>query len=109
MVPADDCVSVEVVYSPGPRQVSRTVLSLPAGATVAQAVQASALVEGVLPQGWHVGVWGRKAPPDTVVRHGDRVEIYRALKVDPKEARRVRYRAHGEKLPKGIHRSPKTA
>lgn len=104
MALADGSVSVEVVYSPEPRRVSRTMLSLPAGATVAQAVQASAMVDAQS-LGLHVGVWGRKVPSDTVLRHGDRVEVYRPLTVDPKEARRVRYRAHGEKLPKGIHRS----
>lgn len=107
MAPADAGLLVEVVHSPGPRQVSCVKLTLPQGTTVAQAVQISALAGDALPPGWHVGVWGRKSAPDALLRDGDRVEIYRPLKVDPKEARRVRYRAHGEKLPKGIHRSPK--
>jgi len=29
-----------------------------------------------------------------VLRDRDRVEVYRPLKVDPKEARRLRYRQH---------------
>jgi putative ubiquitin-RnfH superfamily antitoxin RatB of RatAB toxin-antitoxin module len=33
------------------------------------------------------------------------VELVRCLIVDPKEARRVRYRAAGEKLPRGIQRA----
>ena len=37
-----------------------------------------------------VGVFGRKAPMDHVLRDGDRVEIYRPLIADPKEARRLR-------------------
>jgi sulfur carrier protein len=41
------------------------------------------------------GVWGRKQPPDHVLRQGDRVELYRALKVDPKVARRERFSKQG--------------
>jgi putative ubiquitin-RnfH superfamily antitoxin RatB of RatAB toxin-antitoxin module len=37
-----------------------------------------------------VGIWNRNAKLDTVVRDGDRVEMYRPLVVDPKEARRIR-------------------
>jgi uncharacterized protein len=37
-------------------------------------------------------VWGRVTPLDHVLRDGDRVEIYRPLTVDPKEARRLRYK-----------------
>ena len=38
------------------------------------------------------GVWGRLQAPDWLLRNGDRVEVYRALTVDPKEARRLRYK-----------------
>ena len=101
-------VNIEVELSPGPRQVQLVVLALPPGATVRDALKASGLVnspgdDAALGQ-LHVGIWGRKAALDTALREGDRVECYRGLKVDPKEARRTRYRAHGEKLPKGIHR-----
>lgn len=99
-------LAVEVALSPGPRQVRLVALSLPPGATVADALRASGLFaqDDAALSTLHVGIWGRKAPLDAVLREGDRIECYRALKVDPKEARRVRYRAHGEKLPKGIHR-----
>lgn len=104
-------LNVQVALSPGPREVRLVALSLPVGATVQVALLASGLL--TLPAEpapkeeagqLHVGIWGRKASLDTVLREGDRVECYRGLQVDPKEARRVRYRAHGEKLPKGIHR-----
>jgi len=39
-----------------------------------------------------VGIWGRLCTPEAALRDRDRVEIYRALAVDPKEARRQRYR-----------------
>ena len=41
-----------------------------------------------------VGVWGRKQALRDALRDRDRVEVYRPLKVDPKEARRLRYRQH---------------
>lgn len=112
MVPAEPQVHpvhVEVASSPGPRQMQLLALTLPPGATVQDALSASGLLpapcDADAAQPLSVGIWGRKAALDTVLREGDRVECYRGLKVDPKEARRVRYRAHGEKLPKGIHRS----
>lgn len=37
-----------------------------------------------------VGIFGKKKAPDTVLRDGDRVEIYRPLLADPKESRRRR-------------------
>jgi uncharacterized protein len=37
-----------------------------------------------------VGIYGRVVPPGTIVRDGDRVEIYRPLVADPKELRRAR-------------------
>jgi putative ubiquitin-RnfH superfamily antitoxin RatB of RatAB toxin-antitoxin module len=37
-------------------------------------------------------VWGRVQPADTPLRDRDRVEVYRPLLVDPKEARRQRYK-----------------
>ncbi len=39
-----------------------------------------------------LGVFGRSCADDTVLRAGDRVEIYRPLQIDPKEARRRRAR-----------------
>jgi putative ubiquitin-RnfH superfamily antitoxin RatB of RatAB toxin-antitoxin module len=36
-------------------------------------------------------------PGSTPLRPGDRVELYRPLTVDPKEARRLRYRRDGVK------------
>jgi putative ubiquitin-RnfH superfamily antitoxin RatB of RatAB toxin-antitoxin module len=44
-----------------------------------------------------VAVWGRAAAPDRVLDDGDRVEIVRPLKVDPKEARRLRYEVQGDR------------
>jgi uncharacterized protein len=87
---------VTVSCSPEPRQVLEWTLDLPEGATVRDAVRASgwceACGEGEMPD---VGVWGRRCLPQQVLREGDRVEVYRALKVDPKVARRERFRKQG--------------
>ena len=42
-----------------------------------------------------LGIWGRKAVPSQVLRDGDRLEIYRQLKADPKVARRERFSRQG--------------
>ena len=84
-------IRVEIAYSPGAGQVERLTLSLPEGATVAQALERSGWT---LPADARLGVWGRLRAPTDALRDRDRVEIYRALTVDPKEARRQRYRAH---------------
>lgn len=87
-------IAVEVVYCPAPGTVDATALELDAGATVADALRASgvlgrhALDEAAV----RVGVWCRACEPQTVLRERDRVEVYRPLLVDPKEARRQRYK-----------------
>ena len=93
MAPADSALHIEVAYSPAPRQVQTRVLTLPAGSTVTDALRASGWLEmhaQSLPS-LRLGVWGRVQLPDTALREGDRVELYRPLTVDPKEARRLRY------------------
>ncbi|MCY7319500.1 MAG: RnfH family protein [Ramlibacter sp.] len=91
-------LSVTVVYSPGPRQMSEWAGKLPRGAPVLQAIQASAASQ-VIPaldiNAVALGVWGRKAEPGQLLCDGDRVEVYRPLRVDPKVARRERFRAQG--------------
>ena len=87
---------VEVAYAPGPGQVDLVKVSLGPGATVLHALRASRLLErhpeiDLAVQ--RVGIWGRLKTLSDPVRDRDRVEVYRALKVDPKEARRQRYRA----------------
>ena len=85
---------IEVAYSPAPRQVDVVSLDLSAGSSVADALRASGLLErhALALEDLRCGVWGRVQPPDWALRDGDRVEIYRALTVDPKEARRLRYK-----------------
>lgn len=99
---ADDGIDVEIVYSARPREVSRALVRLHAGATVADALQVSGWLGTLLPaelEGLSLGVWGQRATAHDVLRQDDRVEVYRGLRVDPKEARRLRYRQHLERYP----------
>jgi uncharacterized protein len=83
-------IEVEVAFSPRAGEVQRATLVLPAGATLAQALERTGWT---LPQGLRIGVWGRQRESGDGLRDRDRVEVYRALSVDPKEARRKRYRS----------------
>ena len=93
-------VNIEVVYCPGPEACDRVQLCLPAGATVADALAASGLAarHNLQVETLRTGVWCKPRDAHSVLRERDRVEIYRALKVDPKEARRQRYQQHKASL-----------
>ena len=84
-------IHVEVAYAEPQRQFLRGV-SLWPGATVADAIRVSELGRewGIDVEQCDVGVWSKPVTRDAVVREGDRIELYRALKADPKEARRRR-------------------
>ena len=92
-------VHVEVVYCPRPGSTDLVALTLPSGATANDALRASGLMQRheLPPEGLHLGVWSRACEPGTTLRERDRVEIYRPLTVDPKEARRLRYSRHKER------------
>jgi uncharacterized protein len=87
---------ISVSYSPAARVVHTLDASLPAGARVSDAVAlcaADARFDGS--QGAYVAVWGVKASADQLLEPGDRVELCRPLRVDPKVARRERFAKQG--------------
>ncbi|EXF88090.1 rnfH Ubiquitin family protein [Bordetella holmesii 30539] len=68
-------------------------LTLPAGATVGEALMASGFGQAfpdIDPWQQGLGIYGQRAEAHTRLHPGDRVEIYRALTFDPKESRRRR-------------------
>ncbi|MGN6151563.1 MAG: RnfH family protein [Lysobacteraceae bacterium] len=77
---------VEVIRA-WPRHHECRVLALPVGATVAQALAAAAF-DGEAPAG--VAVFGEAVARERMLVDGDRVELLRPLRIDPKEARRRR-------------------
>lgn len=98
MATDEGALDVEVVYAAGPHRMARVALRLPAGSTLTDAVRASGVLDGLaaeVVEQLEAGIWGRLAPGGTLLRDGDRVELYRPLAVDPKEARRLRYRRDG--------------
>ena len=87
---ATETIEVEVVYALPMRQTV-IALKLQAGATLALAIERSAIAERHRELDLSrakVGIHGRVCVPGTLLRDGDRVEIYRPLSADPKEIRR---------------------
>jgi len=89
---AADTLNIEVCYASDALQWLRA-LRVPAGATIEQAIALS----GVLAAApeidltvMQVGIYAKKKTLDTVLREHDRIEIYRPLIADPKNARRRR-------------------
>ena len=85
-------VELEVAYAKPEQQVI-VALAMPEGVTTGAAVKASGLLERFPELIWpelNVGIFGVVCKLDHVVGEGDRVEIYRGLACDPKEARRRR-------------------
>jgi hypothetical protein len=91
-------ITVELAWSPAAARTAQLTLQLPVGSTALAALRAGAMAdrlgEEVL-DGLTLALWGRVVPPDAVLRDGDRLELLRGLQVDPKEARRLRYRRDG--------------
>lgn len=87
---------ITLVYASAPRTVHEEPISVLPGSTARDALEQA---------GWlarfpdiplqSLGIWGRAAGPQTELRDGDRLEVYRALRVDPKVARRERFVGQG--------------
>jgi putative ubiquitin-RnfH superfamily antitoxin RatB of RatAB toxin-antitoxin module len=104
---AEHTIEVMLCWSLGPRHVQEQSLQVPEGSTV-QAVLDQGLALWLQSQGavadvalsslkfQQPGIWGRKVPWTHGVQAGDRIELYRALKVDPKVARRQRFKRQGK-------------
>lgn len=89
-------INVEVAYATPERQEIRRA-TLEDGATAYDAVLASGITQAfpeIDPEAMDLGIYGKviKLPKTHALREGDRVEIYRPLKIDPKQARLNRAR-----------------
>lgn len=108
-MPAGSKNQITVLYSPAPNEVRAFKLSLSElkdklkrDVTVADVIHASGLMTcyaqldlNALSAEGLVGIWSKSVALETTVQEGDRVEVYRALRIDPKEARRLRYESQG--------------
>jgi putative ubiquitin-RnfH superfamily antitoxin RatB of RatAB toxin-antitoxin module len=82
--------TVEVAYALPDRQTVIRV-KLAERMTALEAVVASGLLrshEELRDRPLNLGIYGRPVPPEEPLREGDRVEVYRQLRADPREARR---------------------
>jgi uncharacterized protein len=87
-------IRVSIVYAL-PERATEIELALPAGTTVGEAIERSRITERHPEADFAAlatGVFGRIVPLDAVLADGDRVELYRPLRIDPKSARRRRAR-----------------
>ena len=92
-------MNIEIVYALSNEQLVHE-LDLPEGAVVRDAVLASRLTEkfGELKvDETPVGIYGVRVSYDDKLQHGDRVELYRPLLIDPMNARRARAKAQQNK------------
>ena len=86
-----ETIRVSVVYADPQRQITHEI-EVRADATVDDAIAASGILRELPPElvPAGVGIFGSKVAHDARLREGDRVELYRPLRIDPKEARRKR-------------------
>jgi putative ubiquitin-RnfH superfamily antitoxin RatB of RatAB toxin-antitoxin module len=85
-------ITVTVVYAL-PDTATEVAVQLPEGATVADALARAnlpAAPDGADLAACPVGIFGQRTRRDTVLADGDRVELYRPLSADAKQARRRR-------------------
>ena len=105
MAPADlsgapALLDIELVWSPQRGELHHQRLRVSEGSSIEAALRDCPEFAAMLPRlaELRIGIWGRVKPLQTLLRDRDRIEVYRPLTVDPKEARRLRYRAAGERI-----------
>lgn len=87
---SSDQLSVEVIYA-RPEFQKGIAVKLPQGTTIRAAIERSRIMETFVEIDLavnEVGIFGELRRLGDTVQDGDRVEIYRPLLIDPKEARR---------------------
>lgn len=91
-------MQITLVFSPVQRQVLELGLEVPERCTAQAALDQSGWMKAypeLGTQAFTLGVWSRRVGREHVLREGDRLEVYRALRVDPKVARRERFVGQG--------------
>lgn len=94
-------IQVTLLVGDKPRHWQEHLHRCPEGMGLQDFLQRNAAyLQGLLGDAWPqcaCSVWGHKQHPHYVLRSGDRVEITRNLRVDPKVARRERFQAQGKR------------
>jgi uncharacterized protein len=99
---AKPLITITLAWSPSECTVYARKLSITIGSTIEEVLQMAFAKKLPLPEDWRsakLGIYGKLKPRDTVLRDQDRIEIHRALKADPKEARRLRAKKNPLKKP----------
>ena len=85
-------ILVEVAYA-APLRQEIIALEVDAGCSIGTAIELSGILQR-FPEidlaRQHVGVFSKKRELSDTLQAGDRIEIYRPLTIDPKEARRAK-------------------
>lgn len=91
-------MKVELVFVAQDKTIVHIVLDLQQGATVSEALLRSNIY-AIHPetQGMRIGIYARQVTLETMLRDGDRIEIYRPLNSDPKETRRLKAKQKGRR------------
>lgn len=88
----NELITVEVAYATPERQAIVSV-DIPHGTTLIEAIQQSNIME-LFPEldieTMDTGIWSKPKPKETIMENEQRIEIYRPLIADPKQARRNR-------------------
>lgn len=93
-------MKVSLVYSPAPRQVREWIMEVAPGTEASGLLDITRFFEAFTDLKSHsmrLGVWGQKVDASYVLQPDDRLEVYRHLQVDPKVARRQRFKQQGSK------------
>jgi putative ubiquitin-RnfH superfamily antitoxin RatB of RatAB toxin-antitoxin module len=88
----NEAITVELIYIK-PDSQNSLILKIPQGSNISQVIKRSGLLQRFPEIDLavnKVGIFSKIKPLDYVLNNGDRLEIYRPLLVDPKEARRRR-------------------
>jgi len=102
-------VNIEVVFALPDRQ-ELVALEVDPGTTVGAAITLSAISDkfaGKDFSDYQAGVWGKAVDRDHRLQEGDRLELYRPLLMDPRDARRLLAASGGSMgQPRGATRDP---
>ena len=104
---AEQLIGVTLCWSMVARHVHEVSLQVPVGSTVQDVLEQGVALSLQQPtssdsaslsslQFQQPGIWGKKVPWAQLVKADDRIELYRPLKVDPKVARRQRFKRQGK-------------
>ena len=88
----NNLIHIEVVYAT-PAEQCLLALTVPVGTSIQSAIATSGILQK-FPElelsSLRVGIFSKPRELADIVKEGDRIEIYRRLLIDPKEARRIK-------------------